>query len=153
MLNHFVQPVSYSTGQPVEGIQPIRGYTPYNQMGSLIPAFDLPEEGKNSDDEEKEYSPEPIEHNSNEIQALPEIFRLAMNVGFQEMIRFFLTPDHDKIFTIQSEIRREQGIHEITIITPTGQIPEEFEKVRKYLYEFQLQLFQTPKGLHCHIIV
>lgn len=153
MLNNFVQPASVSTGQPLEGVQSIQGFTPYNQFAQLVPAFNLPEESNKPGEEEKKEELILSKYSEQQDEKLPELFRLAMNVSFKEMIEYFLTPEHDKILDIRRKIRSDRGINRLTIIAPQGKIPEQFEYIRKHLYEFQMQLIPTPTGLHCHIIL
>lgn len=156
MLNNFVIPTSISSGQAVEGVQPIQGFAPYNQLTELMPTFKLAEDGSKPEDEEKKDKADETqsagEHSDPDDQ-LPEIFKLAFNVSFREMIDYFLVPDHEKILDIQSKMRQEREINELTIFAPAGSIPTSFEGIRDQLYEFQMQLFETPKGLHCHIIL
>lgn len=153
MLNHFVHPTSVSAGQPVEGVQPIQGYTPYNQLTKLIPAFKLPEDGGKPEDEDKKPAHIEIDEIREDDDLIPEIFRLAVNVDFREMINYFLTPYHDQILDIRSQFRQERGVSELTLITPSSKDPQNIEELREQLYEVQVQLFQTPKGVHCHIIL
>lgn len=156
MLNNFVIPTSFSSGQAVEGVQPIQGFAPYNQLTELMPAFELAEDGSKPEDEEKKKDSGEIvagTADSDSGDSLPEIFKLAYNVSFREMIEYFLVPGHDKILDLQSKMRNERGIDGLTIFAPAGKIPASFEGLRDQLYEFQMQLFETPKGLHCHIIL
>lgn len=156
MLNNFVLPASVSSGQAVEGVQPIQGFAPYNQLNQLMPAFKLADDGAKPEDEEKKKTPFPAGDTEDEKESssqLPEIFRLAYNVSFREMIEYFLVPGHDEVLDIRSRIRNERGVDALTIFAPKGQIPHEFDHIREQLYEFQMQLFSTPKGLHCHIIL
>lgn len=154
MLNNFVLPASVSSGHAVEGVQPIQGFAPYNQLTKLMPTFKLAEDGSKPEDEEKEDSDIPTSAPDKEgEQTLPEIFKLAFNVSFKEMIDFFLVPDHDRILDIRAKFRNEREVDELTIFAPVGKIPAEFVNFRDQLYEFQMQLFETPKGLHCHIIL
>lgn len=154
MLNSFVQPASVSSGLAVDGVQPVKGFAPYNQLAQLMPTFKLSEDGAKPEDEEKQNRAAGISNTAEEDdEKLPEIFRLAINVSFREMIEYFLTPDHDQIIDIRSRIRNERGVDNLTIFSPKGTIPDGFEDIRDQLYEFQMQLFSTPKGLHCHIIL
>lgn len=154
MLNSFVQPASVSTGLAVDGIQPVKGFAPYNQLAQLMPAFKISEEGSKPEDEEKKKSEFELQEELDSYhEQLPEIFRLAINVSFREMISYFLTPEHDKILDIRNRFRSDRGITNLTIFSPIGPIPEEFDYIREELYEFQMQLFRSPKGLHCHIIL
>lgn len=152
MLNNFIQPASITTGQAVEGIQPIQAFTPYNQLSHLLPTFKPADDGSKAEDEEKE-SKELIPLNEDqEEDQISDIFQLAMNVSFKEMLEYFLVPSHDKILNIRNQIRKERGVDQLTIIAPSGKIPENFDPVRNQLYQIQMQLFHTPKGLHCHVI-
>lgn len=154
MLNNFVLPTTISSGQAVEGVQPIQGFAPYNQLAELVPTFKIAEDGSKPDDEEKKDTElQTSAHDSDDEQSVPEMFKLAFNVSFKEMIEYFLIPDHDKILDIRSKLRNERGVDELTIFAPVGKIPLEFERFRDQLYEFQMQLFNTPKGIHCHIIL
>ncbi|REL38709.1 hypothetical protein DYD21_01800 [Rhodohalobacter sp. SW132] len=154
MLNSFVQPASVSTGLAVEGVQPVQGYAPYNQLTRLMPAFKLAEDGAKPEDEEKKEQGFELQQELDEYHdQQPEIFRLAINVSFREMIQYFLTPEHDKILDIRSRLRNERGLSNLTIFSPVGPVPQEFDFIREELYEFQMQLFKSPKGLHCHIIL
>lgn len=154
MLNSFVQPASVSTGLAVDGVQPVKGFAPYNQLAQLMPTFKLAEDGAKPDDEDKKNQGMEISRSGDEEdEKLPELFRLAINVSFREMIEYFLTPNHDQIIDIRSRIRNERAVDNLTIFSPKGAIPEGFEEIRNQLYEFQMQLFTTPKGLHCHIIL
>lgn len=153
MLNNFVLPASISSGHAVEGVQPIQGFAPYNQLTQLMPTFRLAEDGSKPEDEEKKGGE--IETSDTDIEeegTFPELLKLAFNVNFKEMLDYFLVPDHDKILDLQTKFRNEREVNDFTIFTPTGQIPAEFEIFRDQLYEFQMQLFKTPKGIHCHII-
>lgn len=154
MLNNFVLPASVSSGHAVEGVQPIQGFAPYNQLTELMPTFKLAEDGSKPEDEEKEEAEVQKSGPDQEgEQSMPEIFKLAFNVSFKEMIDYFLIPEHDKILDIRAKFRNERDVNELTIFAPVGKIPTEFESFRNQLYEFQMQLFETPKGLHCHIIL
>jgi len=154
MLNNFVQPASISTGQAVEGVQPIQGFAPYNQLTELVPAFKLADDGAKPEDEEKKSKEIRTERDDNEDEnPLPDIFHLAINVSFREMIEYLFTPDHDKILDLRSHYREIRGVDRLTIFSPTGVAPDDFNSLRDKLYEFQMQLFSTPKGLHCHIIL
>ncbi len=154
MLNNFVLPASISSGHAVEGVQPIQGFAPYNQLTQLMPTFRLSEDGGKPEDEEKKGTEIEVTDSEQEEEATyPELLKLAFNVSFKEMLDYFLVPEHDKILDIQTKFRNEREVNDFTIFAPTGQIPTEFENFRDQLYEFQIQLFKTPKGIHCHIIV
>lgn len=152
MLNNFIQPASISTGQAVEGIQPIQAFAPYNQFSHLIPTFELADDGSKAEDEEKKSEKLVLQNKDQEEEQIPDLFRLAMNVSFKEMLEYFLVPGHDKVLDIRNQIRKDRGVDQLTIIAPSGKIPENFDPVRNHLYQIQMQLFQTPKGLHCHVI-
>lgn len=153
MLNNFVLPASISSGHAVEGVQPIQGFAPYNQLTQLMPIFRLAEDGVKPEDEEKKGTKiEAPETETEEEGTFPELLKLAFNVSFKEMLEYFLVPDHDKILDLQTKFRNEREVTEFTIFAPKGEIPVEFENFRDQLYEFQMQLFKTPKGIHCHII-
>lgn len=154
MLNHFVQPATFSTGQAVEGLQPVRGYLPHHQMASLVPSFQLPGEGGRPEDEKEREPRQPsVTPSGSEDTPAPDIFRLAVNLSFQEMIRLFLVPGHEKVLSIRSRLRQARGVSELKFFIPVGATEEFLEERREELYEVQLQLFRTPKGLHCHIII
>lgn len=154
MLNNFVLPASVSSGHAVEGVQPIQGFAPYNQLAQLMPAFRLAEDGGKPEDEEKKGTEiEAADSEQEEEGTFPELLKLAFNVSFKEMLDYFLVPDHEKILDLQTKFRNERDVNDLTIFAPTGQTPAEFENFRNQLYEFQMQLFETPKGLHCHIIL
>ncbi|MFO7845225.1 MAG: hypothetical protein R6V27_01590 [Balneolaceae bacterium] len=156
MLNNFVLPASVSSGQAVEGVQQIQGFAPYNQLNQLMPSFKLADDGAKPEDEENKkqaYAGEESGEEENLQADLPEIFRLAYNVSFREMIEYFLVPGHDQVLDIRSRIRNEREAEGLTIFAPKGDIPQDFSHIREQLYEFQMQLFSTPKGLHCHIIL
>lgn len=152
MLNHFVQPATISTGQAVEGLPAIKGYLPKHQMSTLIPTFQLPDDGGRAEDEQKEslLLEDPLQEKD---ARQSEIFQLTVDLGFQELIRLFLIPEHEKILSIRSKLRQQRGVTELSFYIPGGKGGETLEKRRKELYEVQLQLFRTPKGLHCHIII
>lgn len=154
MLNNFVLPATVSSGQAVEGVQPIQGFAPYNQLTRLMPTFKMADDGARPEDEEKEKSGIYSTQSEEEAEPnAPELFKLAYNVSFKEMIEYFLIPGHEKVLEIRSKIRNERNVDSLTIFAPSGTIPNEFSEVRDQLYEFQMQLFSTPKGLHCHIIL
>lgn len=154
MLNHFVHPATVSVGQPVEGIPAVQGYTPYSQLNQLLPTFSLPEEGGKADDEDKEKNQIQLEKKlMEEDSGLPEIFKLAINVSFKELFQYFFTPNHEKILDVRHKVYKAVNDGSMTIFVPKGKIPKQFEAIRKHLYEVQVQLFQTPKGLHCHMIL
>jgi|SRR6056297_2317024 len=156
MLNHFVHPSTVSIGQPVDGVPAVQGYTPYNQLNKLLPAFSLPEEGGKAEDEDKKKEQHQIKL-KNEINGeesdLPEIFKLAVNVSFKELFKYFFTPNHDQILNVRQKIYSAVNDEGMTIFIPKGSIPKQFDPIRKHLYQIQMQLFQTPKGLHCHMIL
>jgi len=154
MLNHFVNPATVSVGQPVDGVPAVQGYTPYNQLNKLLPTFNLPEEGGKADDEGKEQHQIKLKQEINEEESdLPEIFKLAVNVSFKELFKYFFTPNHDQILDVRRKIYSSVNEDGFTIFIPKGEIPKQFNILRKHLYEIQMQLFQTPKGLHCHMIL
>lgn len=154
MLNHFVHPATVSIGQPVDGVPAVQGYTPYNQLNKLLPAFNLPEEGGKAEDEDKEQHQIKLQNGVNEEESdLPEIFKLAVNVSFKELFKYFFTPNHDQILDVRRKIYSAVNDQGMTIFIPKGDIPKQFHALRKHLYEIQMQLFQTPKGLHCHLIL
>jgi len=154
MLNHFVHPATISIGQPVEGVPSVQGYTPYNQLNKLLPAFDLPDKGGKSDDEDKKQHQITLhKEKNNEESDLPEIFKLAVNVSFKDLFKYFFTPNHDQILDVRRKIYSAVNEGEMTIFIPKGDIPIQFNIIRKHLYEIQMQLFQTSKGLHCHMIL
>lgn len=153
MLNNFVLPASVSSGHAVEGVQPIQGFAPYNQLTQLMPTFRLAEDGSKPEDEEKKSTEIEVPQKEPEEEGtIPELLKLSFNVSFKEMLDYFLVPNHEKILDLQTKFRNEREVTDLTIFAPTGQIPAEFENFRDQLYEFQMQLFKTPKGLHCHII-
>ncbi len=155
MLNNFVQPSSLSFGTPLEDVQPIQGFTSADNLAALIPSFKMPEErGKPEDEEKKPSSESDQKKTANPAkEKFPELIRLAMNVSFQEMIDFFLTPHHKEVFHIRNEIRGGRDEKFITVFSPSGSKPKNFEQVRKQLYMIHFQMFKTPKGMHFHIIV
>ncbi|MCC5915402.1 MAG: hypothetical protein JJU46_13595 [Balneolaceae bacterium] len=153
MLNHFVNPATISTGQPVEGVQAIQGYTPYNQIAKLVPAFKLPEEGGKPEDEDKKTETITLEELEGLETEMPEIFQLAVNVSFKEMLEYFFTPYEEEIFELRSKFREDRGVDSLAMFTPSSSVPGDFQELREELYEVQVQLFQSPRGLHCHIII
>ncbi|MEX1118910.1 MAG: hypothetical protein WEB60_08965, partial [Terrimicrobiaceae bacterium] len=142
-----------SSGQALEGLQPVRGYLPYNQLSSLLPPFTLPDEGGSAEDGGKEKREAGVHSAEPEKDRVPDIFRLSVDLSFREMIRLFLVPEHDRILSIRSGLRRERGVSELTFFIPVGDAPAALEKKREELYELQLQLFRTPTGIHCHIVL
>ncbi|WP_340103486.1 hypothetical protein [Rhodohalobacter sp. 8-1] len=153
MLNNFVLPASVSSGHAVEGVQPLQGFAPYNQLTQLVPTFRLAEDGSKPEDEEKKnINVEAPDAETEDEGTFHELLKLSFNVSFKEMLDYFLVPDHDKIHVLQAKFRNEREVTDFTIFAPTGEIPAKFENFRDQLHEFQMQLFKTPKGLHCHII-
>jgi len=155
MLNNFVLPASVSSGHAVEGVQPIQGFAPYNQLAELVPTFKLADDGAKPEDEEKKNAAE-LEKNDAEPEeesSVQQLLKLAFDVNFKEMLTYFLVPDQDKIVDLQFKFRNERDVDELTIFTPRGNVPSEFETLRDRLYEIQMQLFQTPKGIHCHFVI
>lgn len=155
MLNNFVLPASVSSGHAVEGVQPIQGFAPYNQLAELVPTFSLADDGAKPEDEEKKKSAESEKSDAEpeSDSSVQELLKLAFNVNFKEMLKYFLVPDQDKIIDLQFKFRNEREVDELTIFTPRGKVPSEFETLRDQLYEFQMQLFKTPRGIHCHFII
>jgi hypothetical protein len=154
MLNSFVLPSSISSGQAIDGVQPIQGFAPYNQLAELMPTFRLAEDGAKPEDEDKKRSDvEAIDPESEEEKSLHEIFRLSFNVSFNELLDYFLIPEQDKIMGLKYKFRNERNVDELTIFPPSGKTPAELKQFRDQLYELQMQLFKTPKGIHCHIIL
>ena len=155
MLNNFVLPASVSSGHAVEGVQPIQGFAPYNQLAQLMPTFSLADDGAKPEDEEKKKTAE-VETGDEEPEeksSIQELLQLTFNVSFKEMLDYFLVPDQEKIMDLQFKFRNERDVDELTIFAPQGSIPAEFESLRDKLYEVQMQLFQTPKGIHCHFVI
>lgn len=156
MLNNFVLPASVSSGQAVEGVQPIQGFAPYNQLTELMPTFKLAEDGAKPEDEEKkkeELDKASEEHEQEDDGTITELFKMAFRVSFKEMLDYFLVPEHEKILDLQTKFRNTREAHDLTIFAPKGQLPAEFDVFRDKMYEIQMQLFKTPTGLHCHIII
>lgn len=155
MLNNFVLPASISSGHAVEGVQPIQGFAPYSQLTQLMPTFKLADDGARPEDEEKKNTAdlEKSEAEPEEQSSVQHLLKLAFDVNFKEMLTYFLVPNQDKIVDLQFKFRNEREVDELTIFTPRGIIPSEFETLRDRLYEIQMQLFQTPKGIHCHFII
>ena len=156
MLNNFVLPASVSSGHAVEGVQPIQGFAPYNQLAELMPTFKLAEDGAKPEDEEKkkgETAEVSEETQPEDDGTITQLLKMAFNVSFKEMLDYFLVPDHDKIIDLQTKFRNSREVHDLTIFAPKGRLPAEFDVFRDKMYEIQMQLFKTPTGLHCHIIV
>ena len=78
---------------------------------------------------------------------------MACDVSFKEMLDSFLVPKQKEIMDLQFRFRNQKEVDEFTIFAPKGGVPAEFRSLRDKLYEIQMQLFQTPKGIHCHIII
>ena len=156
MLNNFVLPASVSSGHAVEGVQPLQGFAPYNQLTQLMPAFKLAEDGSKPEDEEKkrtgDVDVEPAEEDG-EKSSISELLNLSFDVDFKEMLEYFLVPEQEKIVDLQFKFRNEREVDNLTIFAPLGYVPAEFDSLRDTLYEVQLQLFKTPKGIHCHFII
>lgn len=133
----------------------MQGFTTADNLNTLLPSFKMPEESGKPEDEQKKNSPSPRYEEENEYTQddFPEILQLVMNVSFQEMISFFLMPNHNEIANIRNELLRNREEKRITIVSPTGIEPKKFELLRKQLYLIQFQIFNTPKGLHCRVIV
>lgn len=155
MLSNFQQPTSLSFGSPIEGVQTVQGFTTAENLNTLIPSFKLPEKGGKPEDEKKKKStPSEVDDETEYLSDnFPELLQLVMNVSFQEMIKFFLKPNHKEIANIRNKFLQSRNEKLITIISPTGIQPKKFERLRKQLYLIQFQLFKTSKGLHCHVIV
>jgi hypothetical protein len=152
MLNNFVLPASISSGQAVEGVQPIQGFAPYNQLTELMSAFHLAEDGAKPEDEDKKGAEvETSESEPDEELPLPVAFDLALNVSFKEMLDYFLVPHQDKVLNIQTKFRNERNVDELTIFPPAGISTSEMRHFRDQLYEFQMQLFSTRKGVNYRI--
>jgi len=155
MLNNFVLPASVSSGHAVEGVQPIQGFAPYNQLAQLMPTFSLADDGAKPEDEEKKKTGDvrKSEKEPTEDSSIQQLLSNAFNVSFKEMLDFFLVPDQEKIRELQFRFRNEREVDDLTIFAPAGSVPKEFEALRDKLYEVQMQLFKTPKGIHCHFII
>jgi len=155
MLNNFVLPASVSSGHAVEGVQPIQGFAPYNQLAQLMPTFSLADDGAKPEDEEKKKTGDvrESENEPTEDSSIQQLLSNAFNVSFKEMLDFFLVPDQEKIRELQFRFRNEREVDDLTIFAPAGSVPKEFEALRDKLYEVQMQLFKTPKGIHCHFII
>jgi len=155
MLNNFVLPASVSSGHAVEGVQPIQGFAPYNQLAQLMPTFSLADDGAKPEDEEKKKTGDAreSENEPTEDSSIQQLLSNAFNVSFKEMLDFFLVPDQEKIRELQFRFRNEREVDDLTIFAPAGSVPKEFEALRDKLYEVQMQLFKTPKGIHCHFII
>lgn len=156
MLNNFVLPASVSSGHAVEGVQPIQGFAPYNQLAELMPTFKLAEDGAKPEDEEKkkgELDEVPEEDHQEDDGAISQLLKVAFNVNFKEMLDYFLVPQHEKILDLQTQFRNTRETDDLTIFTPGGKLPAEFHQFRDRMYEIQMQLFKTPTGIHCHIII
>jgi hypothetical protein len=152
MLNSFVLPASISSGQAVEGVQPIQGFAPYNQLTELMPTFHLAEDGAKPEDEDKKGSDvEATENDPDEEHLLPEVFNLALNVSFKEMLDYFLVPHQDEVLDLQTKFRNERNVDELTIFSPAGITSSEMKHLRDQLYEFQMQLFNIRKGVNYRI--
>lgn len=152
MVNNFIRPSSFSAGHPLHGVRPITGYTARQQLESMFPSLELEEEGNNGHRGDADEAV-PGRENIGSDEPLPELFQLAINVSFREMMRFFLIPEHDKVLSIRSRLRRENGVDSITIVSPQRMSREEFNLVREHLYEVQMQLIHTSRGVHCHLIL
>ena len=156
MLNNFVLPASVSSGHAVEGVQPLHGFAPYNQLTQLMPTFKLAEDGAKPEDEEKkktgDVEAEGSEEESEE-STISELLKLSFDIDFKEMLDFFLVPEQEKIVDLQHKFRNEREVDNLTIFASLGNVPAEFNSLRDKLYEVQLQLFKTPKGIHCHFII
>src|SRR5690625_1285214 len=136
MLNHFVQPATISTGQAVEGVPEIKGYLPKHQMATLLPTFQLPDDGGRPEDEQKERLQVSDSHQGEKDSDRSEIFRLTVDLGFQELIRLFLIPEHEKILSIRSKLRQQRGVSELSIYMPGL---AEGERIRSEEHTSELQ--------------
>ncbi|MEX2601705.1 MAG: hypothetical protein WD355_08660 [Balneolaceae bacterium] len=151
MNQHVVQPASYSSGQPIEGVQQVMGYTSHPYTAWVSPLSVSQGSGKRNSEQYSGHEESCDEEG--EAPVHPPFFQLAVNISYQELIRYFLVPGHERIFSLQTRLRSEKSEKLPTIFFPDGDTPKQFEKIRKYLYSVQIQLLQTPKGLHCHLVL
>ncbi len=152
MLNHFIQPANYSSGEPIESVKPVRAFTPNTQLPKLLIASGLPERDRNEGDEEgiSIISNEEVEERKDLL--LPEIFKIILNTDLTELAEVFLVDDHQFIFRIRQLIWKERGLNRLTMMSTINEIHHDIDMHRENVYEVHVQLFRTPKGFYCHII-
>lgn len=149
MLSNFAHPVSLSGA--VEIVQPVQEGTPYNPVYPLVPAFELPDRGGKPEDEEKKNETENEPDQVIQNEHVPEIFKLALNVNFHEVLAHFLTLNHEEIIAIRSEARQNRSGDMFAVKMAAGLEKHDPEKLRDHLYRLQMSLFHTPIGHQCHL--
>lgn len=170
MVESVVRPVSWSAGKPIKGVRPLSAYAPYKQLADLLTML------RTEDEEEQppaRKGPSSKKNLSWIEQALDSDGEAALNLifdrGYQKMVRFFLTPNHDEILAIRSRIRQGESPpstgrshRELPVrlnasdIRPSGRDAANVAETRgrrDHLYQLQMQLYETSKGIHCHVIV
>ncbi len=129
-----------SASNTLEGVQHI------SPPDASAPAFPSPYTDNDEKKERHETSTEQEIRQEQELADRPEIFRLTLDKDFQGILDRFLTTGHEKILDLRSEMRKERGVKESSLFF-TGLVNnEEFQSFRKYLYQVQVDLFDTPKG-------
>ena len=132
-------------------------YTPNRQMLAMLPAFRASDQivgdggGEETDRREERISIE----SDDDAETRPldqDLFQIAIDVPYREMIRYFLLPHGNEIAEIRSRFQSGSS-SPLTLIAPVGIQPGDFDKIRNHLYEVQVQLFYSPRGLHCHLII
>lgn len=165
MVESVIRPVSWSAGKPVRGVRSVAAYAPYKQLSHLLNQIKTEEEEEQPATERESSPSETVswiedalgDSNSSELE-------LFFDQEYQAWVRFFLTPHHDEILAIRSRIRQGEGeahgegsSHLLPVRYSETERPRLGSSVtheeRNRLYHIQMQLYQTEKGLHCHLIV
>ncbi len=141
MISSFAYPGAQTMAQPAEGVPAISGLNPYQQRG-IPAAFRLADDGSKTDDKEEEKG-EFAE--SDERKQLPpgtsDMFRLLMNPEFQELVDFFLTPDHQTLVYMRAAIRAEKQLSDQNLYRCDLIPDEKIDLIREQLYRHALDFF------------
>lgn len=133
-----------SASNSLEGVQPVQGHI--SSPDASAPAFPSPYAGNDGEKEGQEESSEQKIQQEQTLTDSPEIFRLTLDKDFQGVLDRFLTSGHEKILDLRSEMRKQRGVKESSLFFTGLVSSEEFQALRKYLYQVQIDLFNTPKG-------
>lgn len=137
-----------------EEIQSIRQNMSRLQSHPPVPTF---ESSKHYDESEQEEE-EPItteESRQAEIEddSIAEMLIVTSNKDFQELLDRFLMIGYEKILTLRSEMRQQRGLQTYSLFGERQIHSRELQSYRSYLYNAQMTLFESPKGIYYDIAI